>query len=131
MESIENVNINKMQIIAIAGSILLFFFILYLVRKKRIKEEYSLLWIFFSVIFIVLSFWRQGLDYIAMLIGVAYPPTAILLILLMAIFMILIQFSIIISKLSETNKTLCQEIGLLKLEIENIKKDISQPKSNP
>ncbi len=131
MENIDNVNINKMQIIAIIGSILLFFFILYLVRKKRIKEEYSLLWIFFSMIFIVLSFWRQGLDYIAMLIGVAYPPTAILLILLMAIFMILIQFSIIISKLSDTNKTLCQEVGLLKLEIEKLKKDISQPKSNP
>ena len=129
MESIENVNIFKMQIIAIAGSILLFLFILYLVRKKRIKEEYSLLWIFFGAVFIVFSFWRQGLDYLASLIGVAYPPTAILLILLMAVFIILIQFSIIISRLSETNKTLCQEIGLLKFEIENLKKEIKKPNS--
>jgi len=121
MENISNVNIFKMQIIAIIGSVILFLFILHLIRKKRIKEEYSLLWIFFGIVFIVLSIWRQGLDYIAWVIGVAYPPTAILLILLMAIFMILVQFSIIISKLSDTNKSLCQEIGLLKLEVDNLK----------
>lgn len=121
MESFSNVNIFKMQVIAIAGSVVLFLFILNLIRRKRIKEEYSLLWVFFGIVFIVLSLWRQGLDYIAMAIGVAYPPTAILLILLMAIFMILIQFSIIISRLSDANKTLCQEIGLMKLELARMK----------
>jgi hypothetical protein len=110
-----------MQIIAIAGSVILFLFILNLIRRKRIKEEYSLLWVFFGIVFIVLSLWRQGLDYIAMAIGVAYPPTAILLIFLMAMFMILIQFSIIISRLSDANKTLCQEIGLMKMELAKMK----------
>lgn len=122
----DQVNIERMQILAIIGSILLLIFILYLIRKKRIKEEYSLLWLLFGVIFITLSIWRQGLDYISQIIGVAYPPTAILLILLMAIFMILIQFSIIISKLSDSNKSLCQEIGLLKLELEDLKKSFNK-----
>lgn len=121
MESFSNVNIFRMQIIAIAGSVILFLFILNLIRRKRIKEEYSLLWVFFGIVFIVLSLWRQGLDYIAMAIGVAYPPTAILLIFLMAMFMILIQFSIIISRLSDANKTLCQEIGLMKMELAKMK----------
>jgi len=123
MESFSNVNIFRMQIIAIAGSVVLFLFILNLIRRKRIKEEYSLLWVFFGMVFIVLSLWRQGLDYIAMAIGVAYPPTAILLIFLMAMFMILIQFSIIISRLSDANKTLCQEIGLMKMELAKMKEE--------
>jgi len=126
MQNLEHVNIFKMQVIAIVGSILLFLFIIYLIRNKSIKEEYSLLWVFFAAIFIVLSIWREGLEYISQLIGIAYPPTAILLILLMAIFMILIQFSIIISKLSDGNKSLIQEIGLLKHEIEKLKNRIKE-----
>lgn len=116
-------DISQIQIVAITVSLLLFLFIMYLIRSQRLKEEYSLLWIFFSVVFIVFSFWRNGLDYISEFLGVAYPPAALFMILLMAIFLILIEFSIIISKLSNKNKTLAQEIGMMKYEIEKIKKE--------
>ena len=114
-------NISQIQIVAIAVSLLLFLFIMYLIRSQRLKEEYSLLWIFFSLVFILLSFWRNGLDYVSEFLGVAYPPAALFMILLMAIFLILIEFSIIISKLADKNKSLAQEIGLLKLEMEKLK----------
>ncbi len=119
-----NVNIFRMQYIAIAGSILLMFFILNLIRRKRIKEEYSLLWLFLSVVFLVFSIWREGLDSISKLMGVAYPPAALFMVLLIAIFMILIQFSIIISSQAEKNKNLTQELGIIKFEIENLKSRI-------
>ena len=113
-------DISQIQIVAVSVSLLLFLFIMYLIRSQRLKEEYSLLWIFFSLIFILFSFWRSGLDYISDFLGVAYPPAALFMILLMAIFLILIEFSIIISKLSDKNKSLAQEIGLLKQRLKNI-----------
>jgi len=113
-------NINHIQTIAIAVSIFFLLLILYLIKNKRIKEEYSLLWIFFSVVFIIFSVWREGLDYIAGFIGIAYPPAALFMVLLMAIFLILIEFSIILSKLSDKNKTLAQEIGILRQKIKQI-----------
>jgi hypothetical protein len=113
-------NIQTTQYIAITVSVALFLYILFLVRKKRIKEEYSLLWLFFSLIFVFFSIFRDLLEYFAQLVGIAYPPAALFLILLLAVFLILIEFSIIISKLSERNKNLTQEIGLLKLEIRKI-----------
>ena len=113
--------ISQIQIVAITVSIFLFLFIMYLIRSQRLKEEYSLLWIFFSLVFIVFSFWRSGLDYISDFLGVAYPPAALFMILLMAIFLILIEFSIIISKLADRNKSLAQEIGLLKQKLEEMK----------
>jgi len=116
----EGIDINRVQYIAIAVSILLFSFILWLIRSKKIKEEYSLLWIFFSLVFVVFSLWRGALETFAFQLGIAYPPAALFLILLMAIFLILIQFSIIISKLADNNKTLAQEIALLKFEIEQL-----------
>jgi hypothetical protein len=114
-------NVLKTQLIAIVVSISLFLYILYLVRKKKIKEEYSLLWLFSSLVFIFFSIWRNGLEYFAKLVGIAYPPAALFIILMLAIFLILIEFSIIISKLSEKNKVLAQEVALLKYEIELIK----------
>jgi len=117
-------DIQKTQYIAIAASIGLFIYILYLVRNKRIKEEYSLLWLFFSVVFLFFSIWRGLLEEFAQMVGIAYPPAALFLILLLAIFLILIEFSVIISKLSERNKSLAQEVGLLRLEMEKLKEKI-------
>ncbi len=113
-------SIQKTQYIAMIASIALFIYILYLVRNKRIKEEYSILWIFSSVIFIFFSIWRHGLEAFAKLVGIAYPPAALFLILLLAIFLILIEFSRIISKLADRTKTLAQEIGLLKEELKKL-----------
>ena len=115
-------NIQTTQYIAIAVSVALFLYILYLVRKKRIKEEYSLLWLFSSIVFIFFSIFRNLLEEFAALVGIAYPPAALFLILLLAVFLILIEFSVIISKLSEQTKNLAQEIGILKMEIEKLKK---------
>ena len=119
-------DLSQIQVVAISISLLLFFFIMYLIRSQRLKEEYSLLWIFFSLVFILLSFWRSGLDYISDFLGVAYPPAALFMILLMAVFLILIEFSIIISKLADKNKSLAQEIGLLKQRLKKMEEGSGQ-----
>ncbi len=114
---------NMIQYIAIAGSVSLFLFIIELVRRNRLHVEYSLLWLFFSVVLIVLSVWRDGLEFISYLIGITYPPSAILLVLLIAVYFILIHYSIVISKLTESVKTLTQEVGLLRAEKEKGRSD--------
>jgi hypothetical protein len=114
-------SVQTTQYIAIFVSIGLFLYIFYLVRKKKIREEYSLLWLFSSFVFIVFSIWRHGLEFFAKLMGIAYPPAALFLILMLAIFLILIEFSINISKLTEKNKILAQEMALLKDEVEGLK----------
>jgi len=116
-------SIQTTQYIAIAVSVSLFLYILFLVRNKKIKEEYSLLWLFSSIIFIIFSIWRDGLELFAKMMGIAYPPAALFLILLLAIFLILIEFSINISKLSEKNKILAQELALMKNELEVLKSE--------
>lgn len=123
------VNTNKVQFLAIAFSVVLLGFIFNLIRQKKIKEEYSILWLGLGFIFMVFSIWRKGLDFISELMGVAYPPAALFLILIMAVFLILIQFSMIISKHSENNKNLSQEFALMKHELEIAKKEIKNLRS--
>ena len=115
---------DKTQIIAITASILLIIFIFTLIRKRRLKEEYSLLWLFFGFVFLFLASWKGSVDFIAQLIGIAYSPAALLLVLIIGIFFIMVEFSMIISKLTDLNKNLAQDVGILKEELESLKKQI-------
>ena len=116
---------SRIQIIAIIVSLAVLVVIFNLIRKKKIKEEYSLLWILFGVVFLILSIWRNGLEYIADLLGINYAPAALFIILLAAVFFILIEFSIIISNLTTANKNLAQEIGILKAELRRLKEKVN------
>ncbi len=113
---IRDIDIHIIQYVAIIGSVLFIASVLILISKRKLREEFSLLWLFFGCVFLFLSLWRESLDIIASVLGIAYAPAAIFLILIIAIISILIHFSIAISGLTEQVKTLVQEVGLLKME---------------
>lgn len=120
---IENLLENRIQLLAVAGSFVMILFIIELIRRKLIKEEYSLLWLFSGLLFFVLSVWRDGLESFAQLVGISYPPASLLLVLVLGGFAIMVHFSIVITKLSERNKTLVQELSLLKQEFERFREN--------
>lgn len=111
---------NRVQLIAVAGSLFMLIFIVELIRRKKMKEEYSILWLFSGAVFLVLSVWRDALDEFAHLVGVNYPPASLLLVLVMGAFLIMVHYSIVITKISEKNKNLVQEISLLRHEVEKM-----------
>ncbi|MGQ9671630.1 MAG: DUF2304 domain-containing protein [Candidatus Aminicenantales bacterium] len=115
----ENVQVFRIQVLAIIGSLLLVLFILELIRRKRLKEEFSLLWLGMGLVFLVISLFRGLLDKFSYFVGIGYPPAALFLLLIMGLTIILIHFSVAISELKEANKRLTQELGLLKRELED------------
>lgn len=128
------VDVNRIQYLAIFGSLLMLLFLIELVRRKKIKEEYAIIWLVWGGLCLVLSVWRGGLTAFSWLIGIAYPPAALFFLFISTIFLLLIHYSIIISKLTDMNKTLVQEVGLLKMELqrcrENMKEDCSTSSNN-
>ena len=110
--------IERIQIIALAGSILFMAGVVELIRRKKIKEAYALLWLIFGGIFMLFSFWKNGLDFFASLVGIYDPPALLFLILIVAIILILISYSVIISSQNDKIRILTQEIALLKAEME-------------
>lgn len=113
---------NRIQVFSIIGSTALTWIIFSLIKRKKLKEEYSLLWLSFGFLFILLSIFKPLLNIFALTLGIIYPPAALLLILIVSAFFIMIQFSIVISKLSENNKNLVQEVGILKAQIKQLSK---------
>ncbi|HSQ35554.1 MAG TPA: DUF2304 domain-containing protein [Candidatus Binatia bacterium] len=118
---------SRIQILAVIGSIIFLIFIVELIRKRKIRDAYGLLWIFFAVVFFVIAVWRQGLEIISRLLGIYYTPAAFLLLLIMAILLILIQYSMVITRLGENCKTLNQQIGMLQLELKELSARLTDP----
>lgn len=102
------------QIISIIGSVVLFGVVIDFIRRGLLKERYSVLWLASAMVIIVLSVWRQLLDKMAKILGVAYGPSLLFLVAFIFVILIILHFSVVISILHEKNKTLSQELALLK-----------------
>lgn len=107
-------SIDRIQFLSLFFSFFIFFFIFELVKAKSIKEEYSLLWFALSLFLIYFSIDRHAIDRLAKLVGVAYPPSLLTLIITGFTFLLLIHITLIISRLSEQNKEMIQELGLVR-----------------
>ena len=106
----------KIQLIAITVSLCFLLYIVRLIIKGKLREEYSFIWIVCTVILIAFSFWRNGLEIIANLLGVYEAPNLVFTGAIFAILIYLLHLSIVVSKLHAQNKQLAQEIALLKNE---------------
>ena len=106
------------QIFSILVSLIVFILTIDLVRKKRLREEYSLLWLATSSAMIILIVRYDWLLALTKLIGAVLPTTTLFLGSILFLVLLSVQFSIKISKLSDQVKDLVQENALLRYEFE-------------
>jgi hypothetical protein len=105
------------QIIALIATLAIFLLILELVRRRRLVERYALLWMAAAVFLLVLAIWSDGLDVIADAMGIKEPANAIFILAFGMVFLLLLNFSVATSRLSEETKILAQESARLEQEL--------------
>ena len=104
----------RVTIVGVVASLILILVVLELVRGRRLKERYALLWLATGVALLVLSAWRGGLNTIAGWLGVTgYPPAVLFAVATLFIFLVLLHYSTVISKLTDENVELAQRVALL------------------
>jgi hypothetical protein len=103
----------RIQILAIVASGLLLFVVLELVRRRAFLERYALLWLFSGLVLLALSVWKGALEDLAQLVGIAYPPNALFLVAFGFVLILLLHFSLAVSRLSDQTKVLAQRLALL------------------
>ena len=91
------------------------------IRKKHLREEYALLWLFTSSIIAILSLWPGLINVLSRFTGLYYI-TAVLAIVFAFIIAVLMHYSIAISKMKEMNKELTQRCALLELRLKELEK---------
>jgi len=120
----------KQQIFAIVISLMVFVFTIEMVRKKRLREEYSVLWLCTSFVMFVLVVKYQWLITITNVIGAVLPTTTLFLGSIIFLVLLSVQFSIKISRLTDQIKDLVQENALLRHEFEKACSRLSAKNDN-
>ena len=107
----------KARVIALIATLAIFALVLELVRRRRLVERYALLWMSASLALLVLAIWTGALDWLANLMGIAEPANAIFILAFGVTFLLLLNFSVASSRLSEETKVLAQEVARLDQEL--------------
>lgn len=110
----ENIVPFKIQIASVVASFGFLIYIARLIIKGRLREEYAFVWVICTLVLLIFSFWRDGLRVVSQALGVFYPPSLVFMGAIFAILVYLLHLSVVVSKLQAQNKTLSQEIALLK-----------------
>jgi hypothetical protein len=101
-------------IAAAIASFLLLVVVFELIRSRRLRERYALLWLLTGVVLLALSLWRDGLNTMAGWFGVqTYPPAILGAVGALFFLLVLLHYSTVISRLSDQNVILAQRLALL------------------
>ena len=103
----------RIQIVAIVVTAGLFATVFELVRRRALMERYALLWLFSTTVLLGLAVWKDLLDEVASAIGIYYAPSALFVVAFGFILVLLLHFSLVISRLADQNKVLAQHVGRL------------------
>lgn len=112
----------KLQIILVFASVFSFFFIVNMIRKYNLELRYSLLWMFFCLVNLILAIFSKISFVVASALGIKEPVNAIFLLSFIFQFFLIFSMTLTISRYSSKFTKLVQEVGILRKEVEDQKK---------
>jgi hypothetical protein len=117
----------RISIAAAIASVLLILVVLELIRGRRLKERYALLWLATGTVLLVLSLWRGGLDTIAGWLGVSgYPPAILFAAATLFVIIVLLHYSTVLSRLDDENTLLAQRLALAEQRLAELERKASE-----
>jgi hypothetical protein len=103
----------RVSIVAAIAALILLAVIFELIRSRRLQERYALLWLLTGLVIFVLAASRGLLGWLAHLVGIAYPPSALFILASFFVLVVLLHYSTVISKLSDQNRIMAQRLAIL------------------
>ena len=115
----------RQQAFALAAGIGLLVFVVEMVRRRRLREEYSWLWIITGVAILVLSVWFELLEWLTRLIGAVVPVSTLFVFGILFLMVINIHFSVKISTLTNQVKNQAQRLAILDHYVQELQHSMS------
>lgn len=115
------IDIDRVQVFAIVVSLVLLVAVLELIRRRKLVEEYGVLWVVGSLVLLAVSIWREILHATARQLGVFYPPSVLLLLLGILVFIALLWFSVVLSRQRRQIERLTEDTAILGAEVRELR----------
>jgi hypothetical protein len=112
--------ISRAQVLSGLVAVLLALLVLELVRRRKLSEEYSLLWGVSMVGVAVLAFTTPILRWVTHAFGILYEASTVFFFGLVFVLLVLLHLSVKLSRLGADHHVLTQELALLRAELERL-----------
>ena len=103
----------RIQVVSIAFAVLVFVAIFEMVRRRRLRERYALVWMAAALTLLVLAVWKGLLTALSHAVGIYYPPSALFVIAFGFLLLLLLYLSAAVSRLADQTTVLAQRVALL------------------
>lgn len=120
----------QLYIFPIAFSLVFVFFVIELVRRGSLREQYSLLWLGVGIVMLIFSASRGFLQAVANWFGVIYAPSILFLFAIVAAFILLLHITVVISRLTDKVVRLTQELGIASHRIAQLEGQLLHPRAD-
>jgi hypothetical protein len=119
--------LQRVAVIAIA--VIVFALVFELVRRRALLERYALLWLLAALALVLLAVWKGLLTHLARDLDIYTPVNALFAAGFVFVVVLLLHFSLVISRLSEQSKSLAQRLALLDERIERPTELTAEPEA--
>lgn len=106
------------SVLVVAVAVLIALTVVFYVRRWRLKEQYSMLWLAAAVLMVATAALPHLVEWFANRLDVVYAPSILFFLALAFVAVMLFHYSLEISRLSDQNRELAQEVGLLRARFE-------------
>ena len=103
----------------LAAAILIFLVSVELIRRRRLREEYAMLWVLASVVLLVFAIFPRLLLLLSELLGVFYLTTVVLIAFSFLSLMVL-HLSVVASRSADDTRQIAQRLALLEERLEKL-----------
>lgn len=110
------------RVVAIILAVVMLLGVIELVRKRKLREEYSAIWALTAVLLLALALEPRLLNLFQQAIGAVLATNALFFGALIFLMLVALQFSVHLSKLTFRVKALSQRLALLEKDLEDMEK---------
>ncbi len=121
----------RITLLTAIGAVFLFIITLELTRRRRLSEKYSILWFATAIVIFGIAIIPGALDFVAKTLGIAYAPSALLLVALVFVLALILHLSMVISRLSNQTARLAQTVAILRADQASARRSSDEIADNP
>lgn len=103
----------RIQLVSIVFALVVLVGVFELVRLRHLRERYALVWMAAALVVLVLGLWKHLLTVLAHAVGIATPSNALFVIAFAFVLLLLLHFSVSVSRLGDQTRVLAQRLALV------------------
>lgn len=117
----------RIQIASVIFAVVVLFGVFELVRQRRLRERYALVWMAAALITLVLAIWKHLLIVISHAVGIATPSNALFVVAFAFVLLLLLHFSVSVSRLGDQTRVLAQRLAIVEQRLRDVEEAHDEP----